>query len=396
MIIGNDIRMENQIERDNSEPRRAPDGLAGLVVADTTVGGVRGQEGYFHYREHDATHLAATKTFEEVWHLLTHHHLPAADELERFTKSVTDARVLESAAVDVARSIATATKMREPLGALRTAISATAAIRGLTPWLDRSGDEVHAELLGVAASVSSLLIEMWAAVDDSATTVALTGSIARDLLAGLTGQEPPPDHVEALERYLILTMDHGFNASTFTARVIASTAADVGGAMTGAMASLSGPLHGGAPALVLDMLDEIGTPERARDWVKATLARGERIMGFGHRVYRTEDPRSALLKKTALALGGELPELAVAVEEVVLDELNEHRPERALRTNVEFYAGVVLHQIGLPQPLFTGAFAVSRAVGWSAHIAEQLVANKIIRPASLYVGPQPHAAEHAA
>jgi len=388
--------MKNETEEQNDGPRRAPEGLAGLVVADTTIGGVRGDEGYFHYREHDATGLAATKTFEEVWHLLTTDHLPAADELERFTKLVTEARVLESVTSELARSIAVATEMSEPLGALRTAISATAAIRRLTAWLDRPHDDVRAELLGVAASVSSLLIEMWAAVDDRAAAIEPTGSIARDLLAGITGIEPPDAHVAALERYLILTMDHGFNASTFTARVIASTAADVGGAMTGAMASLSGPLHGGAPALVLDMLEEIATPDRARDWVKSTLARGERIMGFGHRVYRTEDPRAALLKKTALDIGGPLPELAVEVEAVVLDELNKHRPDRALRTNVEFYAGVVLHQIGLPQRLFTGVFAVSRAVGWSAHVAEQLVGNKIIRPASLYVGQEPHAAEPAA
>ena len=190
---------------------------------------------------------------------------------------------------------------------------------------------------------------------------------------------------------MILTIDHGFNASTFTARVVASTGADLTAAIVAAMGALSGPLHGGAPALVLDMLAEIEEPARARAWAEEALASGRRIMGFGHRVYRTEDPRLALLKQTALELSGPVVELAVEVERVVLELLEQRYPERKLRTNVEFYAGVVLHQIGLPPALFTPTFAVSRTIGWTAHVLEQTVGNRIIRPSSRYVGASPDA-----
>ena len=201
---------------------------------------------------------------------------------------------------------------------------------------------------------------------------------------------PPERHVRALERYLILTINHGFNASTFTARVVTSTGADLPAAIVAAMAALSGPLHGGAPALVNEHAGRaIGDAARARAWAEEALASGRRIMGFGHRVYRTEDPRSALLKRTALEFGGPIVGFAVEVERVVLGPAERRYPERRLRTNVEFYAGVVLHQIGLPAPLFTSTFAVSRTIGWTAHALEQMIGNRIIRPSSRYVGAPP-------
>jgi citrate synthase len=205
----------------------------------------------------------------------------------------------------------------------------------------------------------------------------------------LEGEEPDADRARALEQYWISTIDHGFNTSTFTARVIASTRADVGAAIVGALGALSGPLHGGAPGRVWEMLDEIGTPERADEWLRAKLERGERIMGFGHAVYRTEDPRSRLLREVAERLGGPRVELARHVEERSLALLRELRPGHELYTNVEFYASIVLEAVGLPPDLFTPTFALSRMVGWSAHILEQLKDPRIMRPAAQYVGPPP-------
>lgn len=211
--------------------------------------------------------------------------------------------------------------------------------------------------------------------------------VAADYLQMITGAAPRPEAVQAVERYLLLTIDHGFNASTFATRVVTSTGADLTAAAVAGLAALSGPLHGGAPSRVVDMLTEIGTVARARAWVERALADGQRIMGFGHRVYRTEDPRSAALKETALALGGPIVDLAVEVERTALELLDSKYPDRRLRTNVEFYAGVVLHEIGLPADLFSPTFAVSRMIGWMAHAIEQMQGNRIVRPASRYVGP---------
>jgi citrate synthase len=212
---------------------------------------------------------------------------------------------------------------------------------------------------------------------------------ASNYLFMLDGEEAAPDAARALEQYWIATIDHGFNASTFTARVIASTRADLGAAMVGAMGALSGPLHGGAPGRVWEMLDEIGTPEKADAWLRTKLDRGERIMGFGHAVYRTEDPRSRLLRAVAERLGGPRVELARYVEKRALELLRELRPGHELYTNVEFYASIVLEAVGLPPDLFTPTFALSRIVGWSAHILEQLADPRIIRPTARYVGPSP-------
>ncbi|MGA7757206.1 MAG: citrate/2-methylcitrate synthase, partial [Ilumatobacteraceae bacterium] len=185
----------------------------------------------------------------------------------------------------------------------------------------------------------------------------------------------------------ILTIDHGFNASTFTARVVASTGADAADAVCAALGALAGPLHGGAPSRALDALDEIGSVDRAAAWVRGEVAAGRRIMGFGHAVYRAPDPRSALLREVAERLGGDLVEFAIAVEAEILVTLAEFKPGRPLPSNVEFYAGVVMETAGLPRSMFTPTFAVSRTVGWCAHIVEQAAAAKLIRPSSRYVGP---------
>ena len=193
----------------------------------------------------------------------------------------------------------------------------------------------------------------------------------------------------ALTRYLILTIDHGFNASTFTARVIASTGADMGACIVGAIGALSGPLHGGAPSRALDLLNEIGEADRARAVVAGKVTRGERIMGFGHAVYTTTDPRSEMLKETAQGLGGPLADLAVEVEQTVVDVLAELKPGRHLYANVEFYAGVVMALCEVPPEMFTPTFASSRVIGWAANVLEQAEDPKIIRPSARYVGPPP-------
>jgi citrate synthase len=212
---------------------------------------------------------------------------------------------------------------------------------------------------------------------------------AANYLYMLTGEVPDREHARAIEQYLILTTDHGFNASTFTARVITSTGADLGSAVVGAIGALSGPLHGGAPSRALDMLEAIGTPDRADAWIRERIEKGEKIMGFGHRVYKTDDPRSLLLRGVAERLGGDMAEFATQVEKTVVAILEELKPGRHLYANVEFYAGVVMDKVGLPPELFTPTFTSSRVIGWTAHILEQAADNRLIRPSAHYLGPEP-------
>lgn len=363
----------------------APAGLEGVVVAETAIGDVRGDEGFFHYRGHPAPALATSCSFEAVWHLLHEGRLPDSDELRAFRHRTGALRGLpepvRAALPHIARTGAV-------MSGVRTALSL--AGQDAPSWLDQTPDARAAAALRLAALMPTLAAAVWRARNGQ-PLIAPDPSLglAADYLRMATGVTPSLQQAEAVERYLLLTIDHGFNASTFTARVVASTGADLTAAAVAGIAALSGPLHGGAPSRVVDMLHEIGARDAARPWVARALASGQRIMGFGHRVYRTEDPRSAVLKQTALALGGPIVDLAIDVERVALEILDAKYPERRLRTNVEFYAGVVLHEIGLPPELFSPTFAVSRMVGWMAHVLEQSAGNRIIRPASRYVGPVP-------
>ncbi|HEU5308994.1 MAG TPA: citrate/2-methylcitrate synthase, partial [Acidimicrobiia bacterium] len=212
---------------------------------------------------------------------------------------------------------------------------------------------------------------------------------AANYLWMIDGEIPDPRRARAVEQYLILGIDHGFNASTFTARVVTSTGADVGAAVVAALGALSGPLHGGAPSRALDTLDAIGTPDRTEEWVRDAVAHGDRIMGFGHAVYKTADPRSVTLRDIARSLGGPRVDFAVQVESTVERVLAELKPGRELHTNVEFYAGVVMEQCGIPRELFTSTFAASRVIGWCANVLEQATETAIIRPSARYVGPEP-------
>jgi len=369
----------------------APPGLAGVIVATTALSDVRGQQGFYHYRQYDAVDLARSCSIEEVWHLLLRGHLPDEAELAAFRATIADAQRLPAEVTEALAGVAVATPDgTSPMTALRTALSMLGGALDLTPVWDLSPEERERDAIRVAAQVSVLTTAAYRRSQglDPLDPRPDLGYTANHLWM-ITGTEPAPEHVRAVERYLCLTVDHGFNASTFTARVVASTGADVAACVVAALGALSGPLHGGAPSRALDSLDAIGTPENARPWADAQLAAGHRIMGFGHAIYRGKDPRSELLRETAEELGGPLAELAVAAESAIDAALDAARPDRTLRANVEFYAGVVMHECGIPREMFTPTFAVSRAMGWTAHILEQARERKIIRPSARYAGPPP-------
>ncbi|PBC60694.1 citrate synthase/methylcitrate synthase [Streptomyces sp. Tue6028] len=365
-----------------------PRGLAGVVVTDTRLGDVRGLEGFYHYRQYSAVELAQTRGFEDVWHLLVHGELPDAAQRAAFAARTARLRRLPDEVRTALPAIAAATRLSGPLAGLRTALSLLGAAAGFRPVYDIDAERRLADTLTVTAAVPTLLTALYRlgqGLDPVEPREDL--GYAANYLYMLTGSEPDVRRARAIEQYLISTIDHGFNASTFTARVIASTGADVAACLVGAVGALSGPLHGGAPSRALDTLDAIGTPERIDPWIRERVLAGDRIMGFGHPVYRTEDPRSRMLRGIAQSFGGPLVDFAVEVERQVEAILAELKPGRELHTNVEFYAGVVMELCGLPREMFTPTFAAARVVGWSANILEQSEDSKIIRPAARYVGP---------
>jgi citrate synthase len=357
-------------------------GLENVRVGETCLSHVDGARGRLLYAGYDATALARRRTFEEVWHLLHRGSLPADGGFARGT------RALRALPLERDRLRAIACAGGTFMARLQAAVAATGAAWNLRPWHEREVDVVAGEAVRLAGVIGTLVAALWRLEHDLEPVdpdPALP--FAANYLWMLHGRRPTGAESMAAERYLVLTADHGMNASTFTARVVASTGADVAAAVAAAVGALSGPLHGGAPSLVLDMLDEIGTAERAGDWIAAAMAAGRRIMGFGHRVYRTEDPRAACLRETAEGLGGERIRLARAVENAALAALRAGKPGRELHTNVEFYAAVVLEAAGIPRALFTPTFATARAIGWTAHVVEQVRDNRLIRPSVDYLGP---------
>ena len=369
-------------------PPVAPAGLKGLVVADTAIGDVRGAEGFFHYRQHSAVEVAERRSFEDAWHLLALGHLPEGAVGDAFRDDMASRRRLPREVRDALPAIAASGG--RPLAQLATGLALVAGALGLRPMLDLTEDERLEDSLTLTALVPTLVAALHR-LGAGAALIEPDPALghAADYLRMLTGHTPEPDCARAVDQYLVLTADHGFNASTFTARVIASTGADLGAGVVGALGALSGPLHGGAPSRALDLLDEIGSVEQAGPIIEERVRRGERIMGFGHAVYVGEDPRSVLLRRIALELGGSQAELARSVEAAVVEALARLKPDRDLRTNVEFYAGVVMERCGIPRELFTSTFAVSRTVGWCAHALEQAAAQRLIRPSARYVGPPP-------
>lgn len=372
-----------------------PRGLKGVVVADTEVGDVRGSEGFYHYRQYSAVDLARSRPLEDVWQLMIDGALPSTSaQRAAFHDEVRTLGVLPATIRPLLPAIAASS---EPLQGLRTALSLVAAGCGMRPVLDLDHAARRCDTLTLCAITPTLLAALWR-LRNGLDVIEPDPHLgwAENYLAMVLGRAPEAAHVRAVERYLITTIDHGFNASTFTARVVASTGADVGACVVAAIGALSGPLHGGAPSRALALLDEIGGASVLDDpdpvaridaVVEPKIVAGARIMGFGHAVYRTDDPRSLLLRDVARDLGGPMAAVAELVEARVVELLARHKPGRTLRTNVEFYAGVVMDRCGIPPEMFTPTFASSRVIGWSANILEQAADSAIIRPSARYVGP---------
>jgi citrate synthase len=367
-----------------------PRGLKGVAAAETRIGDVRGGEGFYHYGAYNATRLARERSLEEVWFLVRTGRLPGDAELAEFSERIAGLRTIPDAVLEALQTVAGLGSNDQPLGGLRAAYELFALARRYRSWLDVDEETLDDQTIETAAVFAPIVVALHRlARGDEPIPARVDLGHAANYLYMLEGREPAADRVRALEAYLISTIDHGFNASTFTARVVASTGADVASAVIAAIGALSGPLHGGAPSRVLDMLDAIGDPTEADAWLRAALARGEKLMGFGHPVYRTTDPRNVMLKEVAAELGSERLAFAAHVEETAERLLRERRPNHPLYANVEFYASIVLDAIGLPRALFTPTFAVSRVIGWTAHIVEQTRDNAILRPSARYIGPEP-------
>jgi citrate synthase len=367
-----------------------PRGLKGVAAAETRIGDVRGGEGFYHYGAYNATRLARERTLEEAWFLVRTGRLPDETELAAFTKEVAERRNVPGDVLAALPTVARLASDDQPLEALRAGYGLFALARRYRPWLDVDAETLDAQARETAAIFAPIVVALHrlALGEEPIPGRDDLGHVANYLYM-LEGREPTAERVRALEAYLISTIDHGFNASTFTARVVASTGADVASAVIAAIGALSGPLHGGAPSRVLDMLDAIGEPANAESWLRDALGRGEKLMGFGHPVYRTTDPRNVMLKEVAAELGSERLEFAAHVEKTAERLLRERRPDHPLYANVEFYASIVLDAIGLARTLFTPTFAVSRVIGWTAHIIEQTTNNAILRPSARYIGPEP-------
>jgi len=369
-----------------------PKGLEGLAVAETQIGDVRGQQGFFHYRQYNGVELAEKRSFEDVWHLLFEGALPTAAQARAFREETVPLRTIPDDVRPLLAGIATLGENFVPLQAAKAAYCLVTEDLDFRPWLQIERAELRAQALRTVAIFPTLVTALYR-LHQGLEPIDPNPDLghAANYLYMLTGEVPTPERARAVEQYLMLTIDHGLNASTFTARVITSTGADLGSAIAGAIGALSGPLHGGAPSLALKMLDDIGTPENADAWLREAVASGKRLMGFGHRVYKTDDPRSTMLRGVAERLDGERVEFAKFVERHAVHVLEELKPGRALYPNVEFYAGIVMNMIGMPDTLFTPTFACSRVVGWTAHILEQAADNRLIRPSGHYVGPEPPA-----
>lgn len=353
-------------------------GLDGIIVAETALSDVDGERGKLTIRGYPVEELVERATFEDVCGLMWSGTWPSPDERERIRGSLAEARAHAFAMLP---TIGGALDSPDGMEALRTAVG---HLRAGDPIADRS------RLAGAIAVFAAA----WARRQQNLPPVPpqRTLSHAADVLQMLTGTASDAARVRGLDAYLCCVVDHGMNASTFTARVVASTASDLISAVVAAICALKGPLHGGAPGPVLDMLDAIGQPERARDWLEQEIAAGRRIMGMGHRIYRVRDPRAAALESATSALertGVAADRLAIAraVEREAERLLAERHPERPLRANVEFYTAVLLDAVGIPRTLFSPMFAASRVIGWCAHVAEQRAVGRLIRPGSTYIGP---------
>ena len=356
-----------------ADPRPYSPGLEGVVAGETALSKVDGERGRLIYRGYRIGDLVEHGTYAAVANLLwtgdwePNHRLPTGP--------------IPGPVLEILRALPTSTK---PMDALRTAVSAWGATRDL-PW------PPTVEQARALTSFSPSALAAFARLREGHEPIQPDPSL--DLVEGflyqLKGERPDPATARALDAYFIVGAEHGFNASTFTARVITSTRSDIASAVAGAIGTMKGPLHGGAPSEVVDQLSKVGSVEHAEEWLRGALDRGERLMGFGHRVYRAYDPRAAALRKVAEGMEHKPDWLALAiqVEDVALRVLAERHPERALKTNVEFYAAPVLMGVGLSPDLFPATFSLARHAGWTAHVLEQSADNRLIRPDVRYIGP---------
>ena len=355
-------------------------GLAGVVAAQTTLSHVDGQRGQLIIAGYPVAELAQHASFAEIVYLLWHDQLPTQAELTDFMGKLAGLRPLPPATLSLLQAIAT--QNVPPMDALRMAASTLSL--GLA--------EAEQAALALVARLPTVVAAYWR-LRHGRPALAPHPELghAANYLYMLTGNTPNAAHTRGLETYLNTVVDHGLNASTFAARVIIATESDMVSAVTGAIGALKGPLHGGAPGPALDMVFDIGKIEQAEPYIRAKLERGERLMGFGHRVYKVRDPRAEILAVAAEQMfraAGDMAlyELAKGVEETAVTLLAEYKPGRNLQTNVEFYTALLLHGLGLEIDLFTPTFAIGRVAGWIGHCLEQQKEGRIIRPLSQYTG----------
>jgi citrate synthase len=355
-------------------------GLEGVVAATTRLSEVDGERGELVIAGYQIGELAERATFEETTWLLWHGDLPSGAQLEAFRSSLAAERDVPPATIGLLRECVRSGI--DPMDALRIA----AGTISIMPSQDLA--------CAIVARCPTIVAAFWR-LGRGAEPIGPRSDLghAANFLYMLSGQEPDAERVRALETYLNTVVDHGLNASTFTARVITSTGSDLVSAVVGALGALKGPLHGGAPGPALDMVFEIGVVARAEEVLRRKIEGGEKLMGFGHRVYRVRDPRADVLAAAAERMftrAGDMAlySLARSVEATAIRLLEEYKPGRRLQTNVEFYTALLLHGLELDVPLFTPTFAISRASGWIAHAMEQRRANRLIRPQSAYSGPR--------
>lgn len=352
-------------------------GLENVVAAETQLSDVDGLNGRLVIRGWKVQTLAASSAYEDAVALMW----------QGFFEDLGDAEGI-GAALGKAREAAW-----KRVGEIPAGLDVVRFLR--TGWSLLEDDETSGSafaLAGAAAVFTAAAIRLDKGLKPVAPDPSL--SQAADFLAMMNGTPPSQAEARALDAYLVTVCDHGLNASTFAARVVASTRAGLVSAALGGISALKGPLHGGAPGPVLDMLDEIGVPGEAERWIDAALGRGERLMGFGHRVYRVRDPRADALKAAVKRLPGTSGRIRFAehIETVVLDKLARKYPNRSLETNVEFYTAILLEALAIPRTAFTAIFAMGRVIGWTAHAMEQIGEGRLVRPRSVYVGPVPEMA----
>jgi citrate synthase len=364
-------------------------GLDGVVAAQTRLSHVDGLAGELIIAGYALSELAGRVSFEAAAYLLWKGALPTAAELSTLRVEMAKLRRLPPQTLSVLRAAAKA----PAIDALRMACATLSLDLPNADDISPAGDLAAAKML-TARFPTIVATHTRLAAGQEPIEPREDLPLAANFLHMVYGGEPDPLAAKALDTYWVTVMDHGMNASTFTARVIASTRSDMVSALTGAIGALKGPLHGGAPGPVLDMLVDIGSADHAEAWLRQELAAGRRVMGFGHRVYKVRDPRAEVLSRVAEEMGGarlndrKLFDLARSVEHTALRVLEEHKPGRNLRTNVEFYTALVLQSLGLKPASFVAMFACGRAAGWCAHVIEQHGADKLIRPQSEYIGPR--------